>query len=480
MKKFFWFGAVSSALLFATAIVGLSTVSSTSVFADQTLPNTAIPENRDGDKFRRQVSEMEKGNVDLLWVGDSITDFWDNAGRDVWQKYYVDRGRNPLNFGISGDRTSQVIWRIDNAPMDKIAPKMAVVMIGTNNLAHGSTPADTVVGITAIVDRLGALYPDAKILLLEIFPRGPRPDSKYRDLIEDANARLRAIYGSGQVPNVQLYGIGDLFLDGEGNLSEEIMPDFLHPGAKGYEIWAEAIEPMVMEGLGDSPETVQPKRNLAHDDRYTNQCRRLEEKKDFQILMFGDSIVGTWLYPPTPQHTYVWDKYYGSKGAMNLGVGGDIVSGTAWRFENYPLDGVNPKLIIIEVGVNDLTSFELPKEDVAFGIRTLVKKMHARWPKARVIAMGCLPFQFAGNPNHDAMTYQSFVDEYNRVFPLYFRDLPYVTTVDISDLYLFPDGTYNPQALYDAVHPTTLGCALWGERLNPLVEKLLKEYDDEE
>ena len=471
MKRGFWFILLTS----AAALI------SSALFAAE-LPATAIPENRDCDLFRHQVAEIEKGNTDLLWVGDSITDFWDNAGLDVWNRYYVDTGRNPLNFGISGDRTSQVIWRIDNAPMTKIAPKMIILMIGTNNLAHGDSPEDTVIGIQTIVDRLTALYSGAKLLLLEIFPRDAEPGTPLRALIEDANARLRAVYGADQVPNVQLYSIGDLFLDGDGNLPESIMPDFLHPSAAGYEIWAEAVEPMVMEGLGETPETVIPKKNGVHDYRYTDQIHRLttEENKDYDIIMFGDSIAETWVRNGTALNLQVWEKYYGSKKGLNLGIGGDIVSGQAWRFDNYPLDGISPKLIIMEIGVNDLTCFETPKEEVAFGIRTLIKRMHARWPKARFIAMACLPFQFEGNPAHDGMTYQSFVDAYNRVFPRYFRDLPYVTTVNISDLYLFPDGKYNPDVLYDAVHPNGVGCALWGERLNPLVEKLLEEYDAEE
>ena len=242
LKKGFWLTFFLAAVSFAAAAAEL--------------PPTAVPENRDCDLFRHQVAEIEKGNTDLLWVGDSITDFWDNAGIDVWNRYYVDKGRNPLNFGISGDRTSQVIWRIDNAPMAKIAPKMIILMIGTNNLAHGDSPEDTVIGIQTIVDRLTALYPGAKLLLLEIFPRDAEPGTPLRALIGDANARLRAIYGAGQVPNVQLYSIGDLFLDRDGNLPESIMPDFLHPSAAGYEIWAEAVEPMVMEGLGETPETV--------------------------------------------------------------------------------------------------------------------------------------------------------------------------------------------------------------------------------
>ena len=466
LKKGFWLTFFLAAVSFAAAAAEL--------------PLTAVPENRDCDLFRHQVAEIEKGNTDLLWVGDSITDFWDNAGIDVWNRYYVDKGRNPLNFGISGDRTSQVIWRIDNAPMAKIAPKMIILMIGTNNLAHGDSPEDTVVGIQTIVDRLTALYPGAKLLLLEIFPRDAEPGTPLRALIGDANARLRAIYGAGQVPNVQLYSIGDLFLDRDGNLPESIMPDFLHPSAAGYEIWAEAVEPMVMEGLGETPETVIPKTSPLHDERYTKQVNRLKERQDYQILMCGDSIVGVWMSGPGTDRFPVWEKYYGSKGGMNLGVGGDIVSGLAWRMENYPLDGVNPKLIITEIGANDLTSCETPKEEVAFGVRVLIKKLHARWPKARFIAVACLPFQWEHNPNHDAMTFQAWIDDYNRVFPLYFRDLPYVTAVNISDLYVFPDGKYNPDVLYDSVHPNAVGCALWGERLNPLVEKLLEEYDREE
>ena len=213
LKKSFWLTFLLAAALISSALRAAE------------LPATAVPENRDCDLFRRQVAEIEKGQTDLLWVGDSITDFWDNAGLDVWNKYYVEKGRNPLNFGISGDRTSQVIWRIDNAPMAKIAPKMIVLMIGTNNLAHGDSPEETVVGIRTIVERLTALYPDAKLLLLEIFPRDAAPGTPLRALIDDANARLRALYGADRVPNVQLYSIGDLFLDKDGNLPEGVMPD---------------------------------------------------------------------------------------------------------------------------------------------------------------------------------------------------------------------------------------------------------------
>lgn len=464
--------------LFAGALTSALTAA-----GDLESTTTLIP--NDCPSYKEQVARMEQGNVDLLWVGDSITELWKDAGKDVWNRYYVERPaaakmpRNAMNFGICGEQTGHVLWRLENAPMEKISPKMAVVMIGTNNLGYGWKPEETVTGIQAVVEKLRALYPNMKILLLEIFPRGHKADDGFRTLIEKTNAGLRAIYADGQVPNVTLYSIGDLFLEEDGTLSPNIMPDFLHPNADGYEIWASAVEPFIIEGLGEKPEILTPAPKEVHHDLFPKHCQALKERKDYSILMFGDSEISYWTLNSDPHHTYVWDKYYGSKGAVNLGVGGDTIPGLLWRYEHYPLDGIDPKLIIFEIGVNDITSIEAAKEDVAYGVRYMVKMMHQRWPKARVIAMACLPFQFKGNSKHGWRTFQAWVDDYNKIFPLYFRDLPYVTTVNICDLYLYPNGEANPDALFDDVHPSTLGFALWGERLNPLVEKLLREAEEE-
>ena len=139
--------------------------------ADAEINMAVTPEERDIDRFREQSSRMEEGDVDLLWVGDSITHFWETTGKEVFDKYYG--SRKAMNFAISGDRTGHVIWRIQHSPMSKINPKMAVVMIGTNNVGHNSSsPAQTIEGIQIIVDMLRDQYPKMNILLLEVFPRG--------------------------------------------------------------------------------------------------------------------------------------------------------------------------------------------------------------------------------------------------------------------------------------------------------------------
>ena len=138
-------------------LLGLLIVLSSSLtFAQENLATTL--ENRDIDRYKQQAERMAQGDVDLLWVGDSITHFWENAGKEVWEKYYGNR--KAMNFAISGDRTGHVLWRMANSPMDKISPKMTVVMIGTNNIGHKkpnsqemhSTPSETVEGIQAIVN----------------------------------------------------------------------------------------------------------------------------------------------------------------------------------------------------------------------------------------------------------------------------------------------------------------------------------------
>ncbi len=472
---------IAKVLLSAIAIGFFACLVPMSLCADDgTNPgvNMAItPEDRDIDRFHEQSARMEEGDVDLLWVGDSITHFWETTGKDVFQKYYGKR--KTMNFAISGDRTGHVIWRIEHSPMDKITPKMAVVMIGTNNIGHeSSTPEQTVEGIQKIVEMLREHYPEMNILLLEVFPRGAKPDDPLRQGVNEINAGLEEIYRKNKVKKVKLYSINDLFLDENGNLPAQIMPDGLHPSADGYEIWARAIEPFIIEGLREKLSVLAKPEDKGICDSYffRDQCKLLSENKDYKILMFGDSITHNWVRVDTPEQKAAWEKYYGSKGAINLAVGGDIIPGQIWRYEHYPLDGLNPKLIFLEIGVNDLTSVETPKEEVAYGNRYLVRQFRKRWPDTPIVVMKMIPFQFDGNPKHDGATYQSWVDEFNEILPLYVRDIPNVEVVDIGDLYRDENGKAIPELMDSIlVHPNTEGYKLWGERLDPLVEKYLNE-----
>ena len=186
-------------------------------------------------------------DTELLFIGDSITEGWEGKGaKEIWAKNY-DR-RKAVNLGIGGDRTQHVLWRLTNAPLDGVKPKAAVVMIGTNNSnAEDNTPAQIAEGVTAIVRKLRERLPDMKILLLAIFPRGENFNAQRGKLAQINQVLAKLDDGK----NVLFLDIGHHFLNSDGILPAEIMPDYLHLSAKGYEMWADAIEPRLSELLGE-------------------------------------------------------------------------------------------------------------------------------------------------------------------------------------------------------------------------------------
>src|SRR5262249_122027 len=137
---------------------------------------------------QKELNERaKKGGAELLFLGDSITEGWEGAGKEVWEKRYSPR--KALNLGISGDQTQHVLWRLHHGNIDGLAPKAAVVMIGTNNSGGGQSAEQIAEGVQRITEKLGEKLPKTKVLLLAIFPRGEKPNPQ-RELIAAVNLRL--------------------------------------------------------------------------------------------------------------------------------------------------------------------------------------------------------------------------------------------------------------------------------------------------
>ncbi len=210
--------------------------------------NTAVePVPRDAGWMKRHeafVQIAKAGHVDVLFLGDSITDFWRTRGHAVWDRYYGNL--HAANFGINADRTQHVLWRMDHGELTGLHPRVVVLMIGTNNTGNeraGTKPrnstAEAIAGVTAVVRDLREKLPEAKILLLAIFPRGEKADPQTAQ-IHEINAAL-ATLDDGRF--VHFLDIGPKFLRADGSLEPaDFMPDKLHPSPQGYEVWAEAIQ----------------------------------------------------------------------------------------------------------------------------------------------------------------------------------------------------------------------------------------------
>lgn len=229
------------------SVLALS-LSTTTGFAQETKAahDAVRPVPREGSWMNRHEAmnaRVAKGDVDLVFIGDSITQGWEGNGKEVWAEFYGDR--NAVNLGIGGDRTQHVIWRLDNGNLEGITPDLAVIMIGTNN-SRSNTPEEIADGIERIIEQLKTKAPETEILLLGIFPRGATPEDPLRQVNEKTNQIISKFADGEQVHHLD---IGKEFLTKDGTLSKEIMPDLLHLSPQGYEIWAKSIEPKVEELL---------------------------------------------------------------------------------------------------------------------------------------------------------------------------------------------------------------------------------------
>ncbi len=253
--------------------------------ADQTTDSdnpAARKLNRDVPRHQEFLRRIDQSNGagDVVFLGDSITQGWE--GQKAWQEYFA--AFRPVNLGIGGDQTGHVLWRItDGHELDKLKPKAAVLMIGTNNTG-GHSAEQIAGGVKAIVEELKRQKPDMKILVLGVFPRGNGNDAvrsveqiaagvkpineelaKATPDLRRLNTLIRALeQNRGTIPAAKLNKkIGDInaiisklddgktvfykdigkdFLDANGGLSGEIMPDYLHLTPKGYDIWGKAVK----------------------------------------------------------------------------------------------------------------------------------------------------------------------------------------------------------------------------------------------
>ncbi len=208
----------------------------------------ALPATR-GDEPKWKARDQEKrelskqGDFELVFIGDSITQSWEGAGKASWEKHFS--GIKSLNLGFGGDRTEHVLWRLYRNQMGPNRPKAAVVMIGTNNTGHlMQDPQEIAEGIEAIVTKLKLITPSTRILLLGVFPRGETRWDPMRLNNVAVNSLIRRIGGD---PQVEYRDLSSIFLDEDATLPRDVMPDRLHLSPEGYERLAAAIVPILRE-----------------------------------------------------------------------------------------------------------------------------------------------------------------------------------------------------------------------------------------
>lgn len=191
------------------------------------------------DQHNKVLEKLKQKNVNFIFIGDSIMARWEIVAMNLWNQYYASRGG--VNMGIGGNKTEHVLWRLENGGLANINPKFAVVLVGVNNTE--STAVEIADGVTAITCLLRTKLPQTKILLLHIFPNAFKNQGLKTQEASEIYSKI------ADKDMIHYLNISDIFLDANGNIKRELLPDLVHPNLKGYEEWAKAMEPTILELL---------------------------------------------------------------------------------------------------------------------------------------------------------------------------------------------------------------------------------------
>ena len=442
-----------------------------------------------------KMAVVTNGGAKVVFVGDSITHFWETSGNERLERYFGEGDLKMLNLGFSGDRTEHVLWRLtEGKELDGYEAKVVFLMIGTNNAGHfpfeEEPPADTVLGVYKVLKTIRAKQPTAKIVLTAIFPRGADASDACRRRNAVVNKEIQK-FADGK--DILWLDFTDQLMTLDGRLPREVFPDLLHPRGYGYDVWASAALPYARAALAG--ETPPPNRYApflrAEDVGMTNHVAliptarimenhaklgrewwlsRLLEKRNeiaasdgaFDIVLFGDSITHNW----ENQGKSVLAELQKTYSVLNLGYGGDRTENLIWRGENGELDGYKAKCVVLMVGTNNSGHRNDRPADIAAGIRKILDLIAKKQPQAKVLLLPIFP---RGANATDAKRVNN--DKVNAIIKD-FADGKKVVWVDFNAKFLDEKG--DTQGLMpDRLHPNADGYRIWWESLQPLVKEIV-------
>ena len=430
-------------------------------------PQSEDPNSWWQKRFQEKQELVKAGGADVVFIGDSITHFWEGKGRAVWEKYFAQGPYKALNLGFSGDRTEHVLWRLDHGELDGFKPKAIVLMIGTNNTGHRPVtqepPADTVIGVKAVLEKIRSKAPGAKIILCAIFPRGEQPTDGCRVRNEIVNTEIKKFADDR---TVFWCDFNDQMLTPDGVLTQEMMNDRLHPEACGYEIWAKAVIPYLNRAIHapNAPRTVAPE-SRGRDGWWFN---RLSEKrtqilkdadKQFDVVFFGDSITHGW--EGAGRKAFA-EKFTGYD-ILNIGYGGDRTEHLVWRGLNGELDGYKAKVVMLMIGTNNGGD---SAEDVAAGIKRILEVIAQKQPEAKTLLLPIFP------RNADAKNAHRIKNEKTNAIIKGYADGQKVIWCDFNAKFLKDNDVLPRELMPDLLHPNYAGYLIWADAVLPYFKEI--------
>jgi lysophospholipase L1-like esterase/dienelactone hydrolase len=456
---------------------------------DKAIPNPAtVPvAGYNTKRHEMKLAELAKGKFDLMMIGNSITNNFDKPEyQPIWNQFFAPR--KAINLGFSAYRTENILWNLEHGELDGQSPKVVSLEIGTNNVDEKNYPTRHTAGqlaggIEAIVKLIRQKLPDTKIILLRCFPGcygGPNPTS-HRAILEqasDINLKL--------VDNKHVYycDVNHVFLNMDGSINHDMMLDWLHPSPAGAKAWAQAMEPLLSELMGDKSLDTELSTNSAivpasklEVDSYDWWKRhadvlRIKDSINPEIVLIGNSITHFWGGEPKANHINgpkAWASLFGPYRVLNLGFGWDRTQNVLWRLDHGELDGLNPRIVVINIGTNNTSQTQNARMNTATeiveGIRAICMRVRSKVPQARIILMGVFPRE--QSPTHPR---RLLINEINQLLSAFAKGQK-ITYVDLTKKMVSSDGTISKEIMSDYCHPTDKGYQIWADQIRDLLSE---------
>jgi len=490
-----WIGYDGTAIIDSntTTLMAAFIKGGTTKVAPAVNPAAVAIEGYSPKRHAEKVALVQKEKFDLVMLGNSITNNFEKPEyQPVWQQFFAPR--HAVNLGFSGYRTENLIWNIQHGELEGQNPKVLVLEIGTNNIDEKNYPtrhtaAQLAGGIKAIVDIVKQKLPNTKIVILRCFPGcygGPNPTS-HRAILERASDIASTLADNKQVFYCD---VNHVFLNMDGSINHDMMPDWLHPSPAGAKAWAEAMEPLLSQLMGDSSRSTTSVTNTAivpvtklEEDSYNwwnrhAEVLRIKDSVNPEIVLIGNSITHFWggvpqlVYndgkPRQPNGPTAWNSVFGNHRVLNLGFGWDRTQNALWRLDHGELDNLHPRLVVIDIGTNNTSQTEHARMNTAAeiteGIAAVIARVRSKVPHARIVVMNIFPRE--KDPQNPR---RQLINDINKQLTA-FAAQQHITLVDIGPQMLNPDGTFLPGIMLDFTHPTDKGYQIWADALKPFVE----------
>lgn len=456
-------------------------------------PAAVAVEGYSPKRHAEKVALVQKEKFDLVMLGNSITNNFEKPEyQPIWQQFFAPR--HAINLGFSGYRTENLIWNIQHGELEGQNPKVLMLEIGTNNIDEKNYPtrhtaAQLAGGIKAIVDIVKQKLPNTKIVILRCFPGcygGPNPTS-HRAILERASDIASTLADNKQVFYCD---VNHVFLNMDGSINHDMMPDWLHPSPAGAKAWAEAMEPLLSQLMGDSNHRTASITNTAiisvtklEEDSYNwwnrhAEVLRIKDSVNPEIVLIGNSITHFWggvpqlVYndgkPRQPNGPNAWNSVFGNHRVLNLGFGWDRTQNALWRLDHGELNNLHPRLVIIDIGTNNTSQTEHARMNTAAeiieGIAAVIARVRSKVPHAKIVVMNIFPRE--KDPQNPR---RLLINDINKQLTA-FAAQQHITLVDIGPQMLNPDGTFLPGIMLDFTHPSDKGYQIWADALKPFVE----------